>query len=441
MKRRRHQVPANDPLIGRECEVDILHIGHSGDGIAKHDGKPVYVPLALPGDRLLVGLKERRGGGYAAETIQNRHLMPRHAPACRHFAACGGCRLQHLPVSLYRDWKLQQIHQALKSRAIEGVDIRPLIEAAPETRRRVRLAFFNLGNSIALGHRRRGGREIVDISECPIARPEISVLFGPLRRALASLDMAKVGGEVSLTSADNGLDVLIECNAEPTLADREGLAALAERENFSRLAWRSHAKGEAEPIAARRGVVIHFGDVPATLPPGAFLQATDAAEKAIVKSVASAIKGSRRIVDLFAGCGAIGLPLAGEGRSVRAFERDPAMVQALNIAARRGGMEASIQAKCRDLDSDPLTAAELAVYDALILDPPRAGARMQVSAIANGQEPPVLAMVSCNPATFARDARVLIDAGYRLDWLQPIDAFLFAAEIELVAAFTFAKTP
>ena len=439
--RRRQRAPANDPAIGRELDIEIRRIGKSGDGIAEHDGKPLYVPLALPGDRLSVRLSDKRGDGYAAETVQSRDLMPRRAPACRHFGACGGCRLQHLPVPVYRDWKQQQIRHALGSRGIENVDIRPLIDAQPETRRRLRLAFVNAGGRALLGHRRRGGREIVDIGECPIALPAITALFEPLRRTLAALDMAREGGEVSLTSAHNGVDLLIECRSEPTLADREGLAALAEQEDFSRIAWRSNAASDAEPVAARREVIIRFGDVPAALPSGAFLQATEAAERAIVKAVTSAIDGSERVADLFSGCGAIGLPLASEGRKVRAFERDPAMVRTLGAAARRAGLEARIQAESRDLDGDPLTGSELTAFDALILDPPRAGARAQVDGIANGQGPLALVMASCNPATFARDARTLIDAGYRLDWLQPIDAFLFAADIELVAAFTLAKTP
>ncbi len=438
--RRRQRAPANDPAVGLELDVEIARIGIGGDGIAEHDGKPVYVPLALPGDRLSVRLKEKRGEGYAAETIESRDLMPRRAPACRHFGACGGCRLQHLPVTLYRDWKQQQIQYALKSRGIEDASIRPMIDAAPETRRRLRLAFVNAGGRAILGHRRRGGREIVDITECPIALPAITALFEPFRQTLVTLDMAKAGGEVSITAADNGLDLLIDSKSEPTLADREALAALAEREDLGRVAWRPDAMSEAEPIAARREVIVRFGTVPAALPSGAFLQATDAAERAIVKSVTSAIDGATRVADLFSGCGAIGLPLASEGRNVRAFERDAAMVRTLSAAARRAGLEASIQAESRDLDGNPLTGGDLSDFDALILDPPRAGARPQVEAIARAKSTPAIAMVSCNPATFARDARTLIDAGYRLDWLQPIDAFLFAAEIELVAAFTLTKT-
>lgn len=438
---RRQRAPARDPALGQAIDVEIARIGKSGDGIAEHDGKPVYVPLALPGDRLSVRLTQKRGEGYAATLVNGEVLMPRRPPACRHFGVCGGCRLQHLPATLYRDWKWEQVSLALKSRGIDNVDIRPLIDAEPKTRRRLRLAFVDAGGHATLGHRRRESREIVPIEECPIALPAITALFQPLHQLLASLDMAKSGGEASITAAESGLDLLFETKAEPTLADREALATLAEQEDLARIAWRPDSASEAEPIAARREVVVRFGDVPAALPSGAFLQATAAAEHAIVNAVASAIDGAGRVADLFAGCGAIGLPLTSEERKVQAFERDPAMVQTLTSAARRAGLDAMIHAESRDLDREPLTAGELDAFDAVILDPPRAGARPQIDAIASEQGPPALAMASCNPATFARDARTLIDAGYHLRWVQPIDAFLHAAEIELVAAFNRSKTP
>jgi len=449
------------PPIGDTLDLEITAIGMSGDGIALHDGKPVYVPLTLPGDRLSARLTEKRGEGFAAVQVASTEAMPRREHACRHFGACGGCRLQHLPAPFYRDWKQDQIRLALKARGIEGITIRPLIDAKPETRRRLRLAFANAGDRIALGHRRRDSRQIVPIQTCPIAHPAITSLFQPLRQTLAALDLAKLGGEITITAADNGLDLLIDSQATPTLNDREGLAALAEQEDLARIAWRPDAHSLAEPITARRDVIIHFGTVPITLPPGAFLQATAPAEQAIVNAVTEAIAApathdastenqpsagpAPRVADLFAGCGAISLAAGGGGKTsawrIKAYERDPAMVETLNAAATRGALTGRIQAKSRDLDQEPLAAGELQAFDALILDPPRAGARPQVEAIAAAKSTPAIAMASCNPRTFARDARILIDANYHLNWIQPIDAFLHSAEIELVAAFHHAKSP
>ena len=426
-------------------DVKIEHIGRSGDGIAIHDGRPIYVPLALPGDRLRVRLAETRGEGYAGAVVYSIDLMPRRPPTCRHFGSCGGCRLQHLPMPLSRDWKQTQVDVALKARGIEDALIHSLIDGKPATRRRLRLAFARRGDRVTLGHRKRERRDIVAIGECPIAHPDIVALFEPLSAALADLDMAKEGGEVAITSAETGLDLLIDTKGEPTLRDRERLAAVAEQQDLARIAWRPDARSEPEPIAARRDVVISFGGVQAALPSGSFLQATEAAERAIVKAVRAAIQGqggTGGAADLFSGAGALGLPLAADGWRVEAFERDPAMVRTLNQAAHRARLAGRIAAQSRDLDQDPLTENELAAFDALILDPPRAGARNQAEAIASAaSKPPAIAMVSCNPATFARDARTLIDAGYHLAWVQPIDAFLHAAEIELVAAFSGAKTP
>lgn len=428
-----------DPMIGRTVDLTIDDIGSGGDGIGRFDGHAIYVPLALPGDALTVRLSARRGTGYAAERVETRALMPRQSPACRHFGACGGCRLQHLAPVDYRSWKRQRVVSALANRGMTDVEIRPLIDTNPATRRRLRLAFHPMNQSVGLGFRRRLGKEIVDVKECAIALPIIVDLLTPLRTCLASLELAAKPGEVSITSADNGLDLLLQAPIEPNLGDREALAAFAESEDLARLAWRSETAAPAEPVAARRQPMVDVGGIPIDLPIGAFLQATDDAERAIRDAVAKAIDGSETIADLFAGCGALSLPFAGESRRILAIERDPAMIHALNAATRTSGLASKVDAVSRDLDREPLSGDELERFDAVILDPPRAGARAQVEAIAASEGPQRIAMVSCNPATFARDARTLIDAGYCLLWVQPIDAFLYAADIELVGAFEHTK--
>ena len=439
--RRRGRTAPADPAIGRRIDLVIERLGSGGDGIGHLDRKSVYVPFTLPGDRINAHITARRGDGYAAEQIEALDLAERAEPACRHFGSCGGCRLQHMPAADYRDWKRDQIVRALSARGIEGVAVHPVIEGEPAARRRLRLAFETRKDGVILGFRRRAGREIVEIGECPIAMPAITALFPPLRRLLAGLAMAGKGGEVAITAGETGLDLLLETPIPPTLGDREALAAFAEVEDAARLAWRADARSDPEPIAARRDVRVRFGDVPVILPAGAFLQATEAAERAIVAAVGEAIEGAGRIADLFAGCGAISLALAGTGRRLLAIEHHADMVSALNAAARRAGIEGLLRAERRDLDAEPLAGAELRPIDALILDPPRAGARAQAEAIAQSPGPKKIAMVSCNPATFARDARILIDAGWRLAWVRPIDAFLYSAEIELVGAFERTITP
>jgi 23S rRNA (uracil1939-C5)-methyltransferase len=252
--------------------------------------------------------------------------------------------------------------------------------------------------------------------------------------------MARRGGEALLTASCSGLDLLLQTTVPPALEDREALAGFAEREDLARVGWRSGPDAAPEPIAARREVAIRFEGIRVALPQGAFLQASAFAEQAIRAAVAEAIGDARRIADLFAGCGTLGLPLAAAGRTVAAYDADPALLAAAAAGARQAGCGARFATTPRDLERAPLAAAELRHLDAVILDPPRAGARAQALALA-GADVPRIAMVSCNPATFARDARHLIDGGWRLAWVKPIDAFLWSAQIELVGAFLRAGSP
>lgn len=444
-KRRRHQRRRNksqesDPAIGHELDIAIETIGGSGDGIARLEGRPVFVPFSLPGDHLRVRLTARRGDGYAAAIVAEHQRAEQATPPCPHFGRCGGCQIQHLPADGYRHWKVRQIETALARQGLTGIDIRPLIPGKPATRRRLRLAVLpasgrRLDGSPSIGFRARQSREIVAIETCPIAHPTLLAVLPALNDLIKNLDIAGNGGEIHLTATKTGLDLLLETSTSPALPDLERLGAFAESQDLARLAWRRKAGATPEPIAIRRSPTVTFGGIPVTLPIGAFLQATEHAETAIREAIVEAVGFADRLADLFAGCGTFGLPLAAGGRHVLAIERDPAMVAVLDAAARQAGIT-SLKAQARDLEREPLDLADLSQLDAIILDPPRAGARRQVEAIVQTQGPPTLAMASCNPKTFARDARTLIDGGYRLFWLQPIDAFLWSAEIELAAAFT-----
>jgi 23S rRNA (uracil1939-C5)-methyltransferase len=273
----------------------------------------------------------------------------------------------------------------------------------------------------------------VDVDVCPVLTPSLVALLPALRALLARLDLGRRSGELQLTASASGIDLEI-IGAPPTLADREALAAFAQAHDLARISWCSDGITGSEPIVQRRAPTALFGQVQVELPSGAFLQATEAAEAAIRNAIGRALGEARRIADLFAGCGTFSLALAATGRSVRAIERDRAMLAALEQAARRAGLAARLTTECRDLQRAPLAGAELDGFDALVVDPPRAGARAQAEALAASQVAR-LAMVSCNPATFARDARILIDGGYSCLWVQPIDAFLWSSRIELVGAF------
>lgn len=414
-------------------EVAIESVGALGDGVAKLGAARLFVPLCVPGDRLYVRVVGRRGDDLVGAPVGWLAQGPRAEPACPHFGACGGCQLQHLPAAQYRAWKREQVQIALARQGLDGIRVESLIDGDPGGRRRVRLAFERRGAAVSLGFRERSGRRIVDIGACPVAAPDLVARLPALRAVLARLDLATRGGELQITASTSGIDLEI-IGSPPTLADREALAAFAQAEDLARISWCRDGATASEPIVQRRAPHALFGPVQVELPPGAFLQATEAAEAAIRQAVGRAIGDAGRIADLFAGCGTFSLPLAAAGGTVHAVERDPAMLAALDTGARRAGLAARITTERRDLQRAPLAGAELDRFDGLVVDPPRAGARAQAEALAAAQIER-LAMVSCNPATFARDARILIQGGYRCLWVQPIDAFLWSSRIELVGAF------
>jgi 23S rRNA (uracil1939-C5)-methyltransferase len=419
---------------GEQYEVAIEELGARGDGVARLGSARIFVPLAVPGDRLRVRITGRRGDGLVGEPLEWIERAPRAEPPCPHFGACGGCQLQHVPAARYGLWKRQQVVVALARQGIDGIRVEPLVSAHPGGRRRARFAIVRQGGTIRLGFRARTSHRIVDVGVCPVMAPEIVSLLAPLRALLARVEAGSRGGEVEATASSTGIDLKISAAHPPSLADREALAAFAETHDLARISWCLDAGAGCEPIVQRRAPSVAFGEVQVELPPGAFLQATAAAEAAIRGAVEAAVGDARRIADLFAGCGTLSLPLAAAGRVVHALERDSAMLAALEQAARRAGLATRITTVRRDLQRAPLAGAELDQFDALVVDPPRAGARSQAAALAASRVPR-LAMVSCNPATFARDARILTDGGWRCLWIQPIDAFLWSSRIELVGAF------
>jgi 23S rRNA (uracil1939-C5)-methyltransferase len=347
---------------------------------------------------------------------------------------CGGCQLQHLLPSDYAAWQVRYVGTALARRGLDEIAIAPPRPMGPASRRRARFAFQRRGTQVEIGFRARAGRRVVDVAACAVLVPEIVALLEPLRATLGRLPLARRGGEALVTATDSGLDVVLIAAPEPDLVDREQIAALAAAQDLARVSWQPGARDEPEPIVQRRPVRVMLGAVALEPPPGAFLQASMQAEAEIRDAVRSAIGDAATIADLFAGCGTLGLPLAAEGRRVHAVETRPAMVAALLDASRASGFGGRVSAETRDLERAPLAAAELDRLDAVILDPPRAGARAQSEVLAASKVARI-AMVSCNPSSFARDARILVDGGYRLIALRLIDAFLWSSQIELVGAF------
>lgn len=425
---------------GRRATLAIESLGAQGDGIGRLDGRAVYVPTTVPGDQVEVTIEGPKGEGLAGRLVTVLAPGPgRTAAPCRHFGDCGGCAVQHLDAAAYRGWKSALLPAALARRGFADPPLRPLIAIAPGTRRRAVMSAQRRDGRTRLGFHARARHRIVDLAECPILVPALAALLAPLRAVLDRVLPAGGSAEILAAQTDSGCDLLIAGAAAPALDGRQALAAFAEAEDVARISWTPAAGAVPEPIVLRRAPVVRFGGVPVVPPPGPFLQPSLEGEAALLGAVreAAGVAGhaDRRVADLFAGCGTFSLPLAAAGARVHAVDGSAPAIEALLAAARAGGLGLRVEAERRDLESRPLLPAELAAYDAVVFDPPRAGARAQSEAIARSTLPRAVA-VSCNPATFARDARILVDGGFGIDWIQPVDQFPWTGHLELVAAFS-----
>lgn len=385
----------------------IVRIAARGDGVSE-SGR--HVAFGVPGDLLEDDGSLVRGPDH-------------QVPPCRHFPECGGCQLQHVSDAAYRDYLRARVANALAQHGLE-TELRAPHLSPPRSRRRASLRALKLGQGVVLGFNAEKSNRVIDLRECHVLRPELFALIGPLRALLALLMGKRGTADVQLTLVDQGVDVALKG------VDAEGLEATERLTDFciaQRLARLSLDRGLGpevvyEPVPAT--VTLSGRAVP--FPIGGFLQATEDGEAALVAAAREATDGSARIADLFAGIGTFALAL---GRAAYAAEASRDAVLALKRAAP------GVAVEHRDLYRRPLDAGELAHFDGVVLDPPRAGAAQQVALLASS---PVqrIAFISCNPATFARDAAALVAGGYRLDWVRPVGQFRWSTHVELAAAFS-----
>ncbi|MCY7280639.1 MAG: class I SAM-dependent RNA methyltransferase, partial [Sphingomonas bacterium] len=372
----------------------IVRIAARGDGVSA-TGK--HVAFAVPGDLLLDDGTIQPGPGH-------------QVPPCRHFPICGGCQLQHLTDAAYADYCSSRITGALAQHGL-ATELRPTNLSPPRTRRRANLRALKAGGGVQLGFSEAGTNRIIDLMECHILEPRLFAMLGPLRWLLSTILAAKRSGEVQLTLADQGVDVGLKGVLVESYEAAEALNAFAEGQGLARLSidegFGLENRFEPQPVT------VSLSGKSVALPAGAFLQATADGEAALVASVCEAIGGAAHTADLFAGLGTFALAVGGK---VMAAEAARDAIIALKSAAPL------IEVQHRDLFRRPLDRGELATFDAVILDPPRSGAQDQVREIA-GSVVPRIAYVSCNPATFARDAEILVGSGYKLDWVKPVGQF------------------
>jgi 23S rRNA (uracil1939-C5)-methyltransferase len=382
----------------------IVRIAARGDGVTA-SGR--HVPFGVPGDALL------DDGALAPG--------PHHQePPCRHFPECGGCQLQHADDTAYRGYLVSRIETALAQHGL-ATEIREPHLSAPNSRRRATLRALRVLKGVVIGFNAAKSHQIVDMRECHILRPELFALVDPLRKLLGGMLQARRAGEVQLTLVDQGADVLLEGVAAEGLEAIEMLGAFASGQGLARLSIDQGLGPETlyEPQPA----TITLSGIPVQFPVGGFLQATAEGEAALIDAVRDATAGAATIADLFAGLGTFALAV----RAAYAAEasRDSA------AALKRAG----IAVEHRDLYRRPLDSEEVERFDAVVLDPPRAGAAEQVAALAASTVPRI-AYVSCNPATFARDAKTLVDGGYALPWVKPVGQFRWSTHVELAACFS-----
>lgn len=377
------------------------------------------MPYTAPGDVV------RADVGRLAEIIEpSPH---RATPVCRHFGTCGGCALQHLDEQTYRTFKRGLVVHALAQRGIENPIINDPIVVAPKTRRRAALKAAKQNGDVKIGFNARASHAIVDMRECHVLTPGIFALTIKLRPLMHSLLREGEQAELHITEADNGFDLSLKMKRANAPAVVSQIAQRAQQMGIVRVT------SGTEPLAEFEAPHLNVANADIRLPPECFLQATREAEHALQNIVLEAAGNARHIADLFCGIGTFSLPLGLRAR-VHAADADAAMIEALTTAARGVQGLKPFTPERRDLFRRPLVPTELNKFDTIVLDPPRAGAAAQIEQIAKSKAARVI-YVSCNPASFARDARTLVDAGYRLGPVTSVDQFLWSAQLELAATF------
>ncbi len=400
--------------------LTVDRLGHLGDGIA---AGPVYAPLTLPGE---VVEGDMTGDRMSAPRIVTPS-PDRVRPPCPHFKSCGGCALQHASDEFVASWKAGIVRSALAAHGL-GVPILKVETSPPKSRRRAVLAGRRTKKGAIVGFHARASDTVIEVPNCQLLLPQIVDLIPVLENLTQIGTSRKAELALTVTWSEAGADVVVKGGKPLDGRFRTELASFAVKNGLVRLTW------DDDLIAERHPPVQRFDGIAVIPPPGAFLQATHHGEAALLAAVTRAVGPAKRIVDLFAGCGTFALPLARRAQ-VHAVEGSPDMLSALDTAWREATGLKRVTTEARDLFRRPLVPLELKRFDAAVIDPPRAGAKAQIAELAASGIPRIAA-VSCNPVTFARDAKTLIDAGYSLDWVEVIDQFRWSPHVELAARFT-----
>ncbi|MFY0595074.1 MAG: class I SAM-dependent RNA methyltransferase [Cognatishimia sp.] len=400
-------------------EYHINRLGHQGDGIA--DG-PLFAPLTLPGE-VVTGTVD------GTQLTDVRILTPsehRVKAPCRHFKSCGGCNLQHVSDGFLADWKIDVVRHALSAQGVV-TEFKPISISPAQSRRRATISARRTKKGAMAGFHQRASDVIVEIPDCQVLHPDLKPAL-EVAKQLAVIGSSRKGAlSVTATLSAEGLDIAVSGGKPLDGPFQAQLGQEAQRLGLARLTW------DDEVIATSYPPYQSFGAAKVTPPPGAFLQATEHGEAALLAAVQDIVGDASKVVDLFAGCGTFSLPLAANAE-VHAVEGLKSMMKALDAGWRKSTGLKRVTTETRDLFRNPIMAQDLR-FDAAVIDPPRAGAEAQSLALAKSKVPTV-AFVSCNPVTFARDSATLIRGDYTLEWVQVVDQFRWSPHIELVGKFT-----
>jgi 23S rRNA (uracil1939-C5)-methyltransferase len=405
--------------------ISIARVGHRGDGIADTAAGPIYVPCALPGET--VEVEDWPGHPDRRQLLRVETASPqRIAAICPHFGVCGGCAVQHWAWDSYHAWKRDLVISALRSAGLTA-PVDDLIDAHGEGRRRAVFHARSTSHGIlAVGFAAAHQHHIVAIDRCPILAPGLDGALAAAWAIAQALQPISKPLDIAVTATDGGIDVDVRGSGPLTAEITATLAAIAERAHLARLTR------HGELVVRRTAPTIRIGRATVELPPAAFLQATAEGEATLARNVVAHLGRAKAVADLFCGIGPFALRIAELARVI-AFDADDDAIAALSKAAKTPGLR-PIQARSRDLFRRPLAVPELRGLDAVVFDPPRQGAQAQAQALA-GSTVTLIVAVSCNAATFARDAKILVDGGYRLTRVTPIDQFRYAPHVEIVARF------
>lgn len=415
-------------------ELSINYIAMQGDGVGKHNGKPVFVPRVCVGETVQVQIREEKADAIYADLLEILLPSPqRQVASCLHYDVCGGCQLLHLTPETYVGFK-HDIAQKLAIRLKSEAALQSVFTAGEGTRRRVDLTVQVKKGEVLFGFLAARSHQVADITSCMVLDSRLDALLSPLRAALSSFSKPSFAESIQFTLCEEGIDAAIQTKEKLKSGDKEKLIIFAEANGLLRLTE------NGQLIWRRTGRLpqVVMGNVAVELPAGAFLQATVTSQQAMADLVVRHMQGYEKIADLYGGCGTFSFPLVQAGHSVQLYEGAEEMVLAAHNAARTAGASEKFQSHARDLFKNPLSSDALQRFDAAVINPPRAGALPQTRQLAQSHLERIV-MVSCNPATFERDAAILLQNGYKLTHLYPVDQFHGSYHLELVGIFSLSK--